>query len=175
MKTITKIEANRSAAVHRKCRVAAYCRVSTEHDDQIESLETQKAHYESWIKLHTEWESAGIFYDAGITGTKEEIRPGLQDLLQACRMGRVDRILVKSISRFSRNTAECLALVRELLGIGVSVFFEKENIDTGSMDKDSSSAMLLSIVRNNSLSILPVSLFSFSKKTETPIPNSSRT
>ena len=117
MKTITKIEANRSAAVHRKCRVAAYCRVSTEHDDQIESLETQKAHYESWIKLHTEWESAGIFYDAGITGTKAEIRPGLQDLLQACRMGRVDRILVKSISRFSRNTAECLALVRELSGI----------------------------------------------------------
>lgn len=54
MKTITKIEANRSAAIHRKCRVAAYCRVSTEHDDQIESLETQKAHYESWIKLHTE-------------------------------------------------------------------------------------------------------------------------
>ena len=53
MKTITKIEANRSVAVHRKCRVAAYCRVSTEHDDQIESLETQKAHYESWIKLHT--------------------------------------------------------------------------------------------------------------------------
>ena len=77
MKTITKIEANRSAAVHRKCRVAAYCRVSTEHDDQIESLETQKAHYESWIKLHTEWESAGIFYDAGITGTKAEIRPRL--------------------------------------------------------------------------------------------------
>ena len=130
MKTITKIEANRSAAVHRKCRVAAYCRVSTEHDDQIESLETQKAHYESWIKLHTEWESAGIFYDAGITGTKAEIRPGLQDLLQACRMGRVDRILVKSISRFSRNTAECLALVRELSGIGVSVFFEKENTST---------------------------------------------
>ena len=97
MKTITKIEANRSVAVHRKCRVAAYCRVSTEHDDQIESLETQKAHYESWIKLHTEWESAGIFYDAGITGTKAEIRPGLQDLLQACRMGRVDRILVKSV------------------------------------------------------------------------------
>lgn len=80
MKTITKIEANRSVAVHRKCRVAAYCRVSTEHDDQMESLETQKAHYEAWIKLHTEWESAGIFYDAGITGTKAEIRPGLQDL-----------------------------------------------------------------------------------------------
>ena len=131
MKTITKIEANRSAAVHRKCRVAAYCRVSTEHDDQMESLGTQKEHYAAWIKLHTEWESAGIFYDAGITGTKAEIRPGLQDLLQACRMGRVDRILVKSISRFSRNTAECLALVRELSGIGVSVFFEKEIVIIG--------------------------------------------
>lgn len=153
MKTITKIEANRSAAVHRKCRVAAYCRVSTEHDDQIESLETQKAHYESWIKLHTEWESAGIFYDAGITGTKAEIRPGLQDLLQACRMGRVDRILVKSISRFSRNTAECLALVRELLGIGVSVFFEKENIDTGSMESELFLTILSSMAEEESLSI----------------------
>ena len=153
MKTITKIEANRSAAVHRKCRVAAYCRVSTEHDDQIESLETQKAHYESWIKLHTEWESAGIFYDAGITGTKAEIRPGLQDLLQACRMGRVDRILVKSISRFSRNTAECLALVRELSGIGVSVFFEKENIDTGSMESELFLTILSSMAEEESLSI----------------------
>ena len=142
MKTITKIEANRSAAVHRKCRVAAYCRVSTEHDDQIESLGTQKEHYAAWIKLHTEWESAGIFYDAGITGTKAEIRPGLQDLLQACRMGRVDRILVKSISRFSRNTAECLALVRELSGIGVSVFFEKENIWTF----DSKGELLITIM-----------------------------
>ena len=72
MKTITKIEANRSAAIHRKCRVAAYCRVSTEHDDQMESLGTQKEHYAAWIKLHTEWESAGIFYDAGITGTKQK-------------------------------------------------------------------------------------------------------
>ena len=74
MKTITKIEANRSAAVHRKCRVAAYCRVSTEHDDQIESLETQKAHYESWIKLHTEWESAGS--GSGIRRVYQEHRTG---------------------------------------------------------------------------------------------------
>ena len=153
MKTITKIEANRSAAVHRKCRVAAYCRVSTEHDDQMESLGTQKEHYAAWIKLHTEWESAGIFYDAGITGTKAEIRPGLQDLLQACRMGRVDRILVKSISRFSRNTAECLALVRELSGIGVSVFFEKENIDTGSMESELFLTILSSMAEEESLSI----------------------
>ena len=153
MKTITKIEANRSAAVYRKCRVAAYCRVSTEHDDQIESLGTQKEHYAAWIKLHIEWESAGIFYDAGITGTKAEIRPGLQDLLQACRMGRVDRILVKSISRFSRNTAECLALVRELSGIGVSVFFEKENIDTGSMESELFLTILSSMAEEESLSI----------------------
>ncbi len=153
MKTITKIEANRSAAIHRKCRVAAYCRVSTEHDDQMESLGTQKEHYAEWIKLHTEWESAGIFYDAGITGTKAEIRPGLQDLLQACRMGRVDRILVKSISRFSRNTAECLALVRELSGIGVSVFFEKENIDTGSMESELFLTILSSMAEEESLSI----------------------
>lgn len=91
--------------------------------------------------------------DAGITGTKAEIRPGLQDLLQACRMGRVDRILVKSISRFSRNTAECLALVRELSGIGVSVFFEKENIDTGSMESELFLTILSSMAEEESLSI----------------------
>lgn len=153
MKTVTKIEANHFAAVPQKCRVAAYCRVSTEHMDQLESLETQKAHYESWIKLHTEWESAGIFYDAGITGTKASVRPGLQDLLRACRMGRVDRILVKSISRFSRNTAECLVLVRELSEIGVSVLFEKENIDTGSMESELFLTILSSLAEEESLSI----------------------
>ena len=85
-----------------KKKAAAYCRVSTDHSDQLESLEMQKSHYESLIQLHTEWEYAGLYYDIGITGTKADIREGLQNLLTACRIGKVDLILVKSISRFSR-------------------------------------------------------------------------
>lgn len=131
MKTVRKIEANKPITTNKqKFRVAAYCRVSTDNDDQLESLETQKAHYESWIKLHSEWEYAGLYYDSGITGTKSDVREGLQNLLQACRLGRIDRILVKSISRFSRNTTDCLSIVRELLEIGVTISFEKESINT---------------------------------------------
>ena len=83
---IRKIEAQPTEK--KKLRVAAYCRVSTEQDEQKESLETQKTHYESWIKLHSDWEFAGIFYDFGITGTKAEVRDGLQALLYECRIGR---------------------------------------------------------------------------------------
>jgi len=87
----------------KKLRVASYCRVSTDSDDQRESLETQKAHYESWIKLHSNWENAGIFYDFGISGTKADTRDGLQALLYECRTGRVDHILTKSVSRFFKK------------------------------------------------------------------------
>lgn len=68
--------------------------------------------------------------DTGITGTKADIREGLQNLLTACRIGKVALILVKSISRLSRNTTDCLSIVRELINIGVTIFFEKENINT---------------------------------------------
>ncbi len=133
---IRVIEAQPQIVKQKKRRVAAYCRVSTDNSDQLESLETQKTHYESFIQLHTDWEYAGLYYDAGITGTKAEIRDGLQNLLNACRIGKVDHILVKSISRFSRNTTDCLSIVRELLNIGVTIYFEKENIDTGDMESE---------------------------------------
>ena len=149
---IRKIEAQKPIK-KKKMRVAAYCRVSTDHSDQIESLETQKSHYESFILLHSEWEYAGLYYDTGITGTKAEIREGLQNLLAACRMGRIDHILVKSISRFSRNTTDCLSIVRELLTIGVTVYFEKENINTGEMEGELILALLSSMAEDESTSI----------------------
>ena len=120
MANVRKIEANtRVTLKSAKLRVAAYCRVSTDNADQLESLEAQKAHYESWIPLHSDWEYAGLYYDSGITGTKAEIRDGLQDMLRDCRLGKIDLIVVKSISRLSRNTADCLSIVRELLGLGI--------------------------------------------------------
>lgn len=154
MKTVTKIEVKKLIqAETQKLRVAAYCRVSTSNTDQLESLETQKSHYESWIKLHSEWEYAGLYYDSGITGTKAYCREGLQNMLQSCRIGKIDHILVKSISRFSRNTTDCLAIVRELLEMGVTIYFEKENLNTGSMESEVMLSILSSMAEDESASI----------------------
>ena len=154
MANVRKIEANtRLASKSEKLRVAAYCRVSTDNADQLESLEAQKAHYESWIPLHSDWEYAGLYYDSGITGTKAEIRDGLQDMLRDCRLGKIDLIVVKSISRLSRNTADCLSIVRELLGLGIRIYFEKENINTGSMDGEVMLSILSSMAESESVSI----------------------
>ena len=150
---VRKIEAFQPKASEIKLRVAAYCRVSTDNNDQLESLETQKAHYDSWIRLHSEWEYAGLYYDTGITGTKADIREGLQNLLSACRMGRIDHILVKSISRFSRNTTDCLSIVREMLNLGVTIYFEKENINTGEMESELILSILSSMAEDESASI----------------------
>lgn len=137
---IRKIEAQKQEV--KKLRVAAYCRVSTDSDDQRDSLETQKQHFEAWIRLHSDWEYAGVFYDFGITGTKAEVRDGLQALLYECRIGRIDYVLTKSVSRFARNTVDCLSIVRELLSYGIPIYFEKENLDTGSMESE----LILSII-----------------------------
>ena len=126
----------------KKLRVAAYCRVSTDSDDQKESLDTQKKHYESWIKMHSNWEFAGVFYDFGISGTKADARDGLQALLYECRIGRIDYILTKSISRFARNTQDCLAYSRKLKNLGIGIIFEKENINT----LDSTGELLFTIL-----------------------------
>lgn len=149
---IRKIDAQEPAAAQ-KLRMAAYCRVSTENADQKESLEAQKAHYETWIKRHSDWEFAGVFYDFGISGIKADSRDGLQALLYACRTGNIDYVLTKSISRFSRNTADCLSLVRELLSCNIPIYFEKENIDTGSMDSELILSMLSSMAQDESESI----------------------
>ena len=149
---IRKIEAQ-EPVVKKKLRVAAYCRVSTENDDQKESLEAQKTHYETWIKRHSDWEYVGVFYDLGISGTKADSRDGLQALLYACRTGSIDYVLTKSISRFSRNTTDCLELVRELLSYNIPIYFEKENIDTGSMESELILSMLSSMAQDESESI----------------------
>ena len=124
---VTKIGAAEEA---RPARVAAYCRVSTLLPEQQGSLDAQEAHYRKLIAAQPDWTLAGIYSDQGRSGTEARSREGLQRLLRDCREGRVDRILTKSISRFARNTAECLALVRELRSLNVSILFEKERIDT---------------------------------------------
>ena len=129
MKHITKIiprvqESNR-------LRAAAYCRVSTNHQAQQLSLASQCIHFESVISDHSNWEFVGVYFDEALSGTSASSRPGLQNMLADCRKHLIDVILVKSVSRFARNTVECLEMVRELTDLGVSILFEKENIDTG--------------------------------------------
>ena len=110
-------------------RVAAYCRVSTDSDDQINSFTAQNSHYMEMITAHDRWELVDIYADEGITGTSAKKRKDFQRLLADCRNGRIDKVLVKSISRFARNTTECLEAVRELKSLGISIFFEEHNID----------------------------------------------
>lgn len=117
-----------------RIRVAAYCRVSTDDDDQLGSFESQKLYYEEKIRVNQEWVNAGIFADEAITGTKVDKREGFQAMIQKCQNGEIDMILTKSISRFARNTLDTLQYVRMLRERNIAIFFEKENINTMDMN-----------------------------------------
>ncbi len=153
MKKITIIEPSVATQVMKKRRVAAYCRVSTGMDDQLVSLETQKEHYESYISSNPEWEYVGLYYDEGISGTKKEKRPALLQMIADCEDGKIDYIVTKSLSRFARNTTDCLEMVRKLLELGISVYFEKENLDTGSMESELLLSIMSSLAESESVSI----------------------
>ncbi|TDT71513.1 DNA invertase Pin-like site-specific DNA recombinase [Hypnocyclicus thermotrophus] len=154
MKKVTKIEpASVSSLVQRKLRVAAYCRVSTTSEEQLESLNAQKEHYEKYIKAHPDWEFVGLYYDEGITGTKKEKRKGLKAMLTACELKQIDFIITKSISRFARNTLDCLEMVRKLIGLGIFLYFEKENLNTQSMESELILSILSSMAQDESTSI----------------------
>lgn len=152
MARVTKIEATRKS-VARKRRVAAYARVSTDSDEQLVSLETQKAHYEKYIRSRPDWEYAGLYYDEGISGTSMAKRDGLLRLLSDCDKGLIDYIVVKSISRFSRNTVESIETVRHLCSKGIYIYFEKENIDTENMEGELLLSILSGLAENESRSI----------------------
>lgn len=113
----------------RKLKVCAYCRVSTDAEEQENSLENQISYYEALIKSNPEYEYVGIYYDFAISGYKEN-RKGLQRMLEDARAGKIDLILTKSVSRFARNTAIVLKATRELREMNVGVFFELQNINT---------------------------------------------
>lgn len=154
MKKVTKIDKIQPSKVaKKKLRVAAYCRVSTDSDAQLESLETQKTHYENYINSRDDWEFAGLYFDEGITGTKADKRPKLMRLIDDCKAKKVDFVITKSISRFSRNTTDCLDIVRTLLNLNIPVYFEKENINTGSMESELFLSILSGVAEGESTSI----------------------
>ena len=115
---------------HGKQRVAAYCRVSTNNKEQINSYEAQKVYYTQKIEENPDWELAGIIADRGLSGTSLKKRDNFNKMIAACKRGRIDTILTKSLSRFARNTVDCLETVRMLRARGIGVIFEKENINT---------------------------------------------
>lgn len=165
MKKVTKIKGNSHQQLSKKkLRVAAYCRVSTDSDAQLESLEAQKSHYENYISSREDWLFAGLYYDEGVSGTKKEKRPALLQMIADCRAGKIDFIITKSISRFARNTTDCLEMVRKLLELNIPVYFEKENLNTGSMESELFLAILSSIAEGESTSISENNKWSIQKR-----------
>lgn len=125
-----------------KLRVAAYCRVSTDSDEQATSYEAQVEHYTDFIKKNPEWEFAGIFADDGISGTNTKKREEFNRMIDGCMAGNIDMIVTKSISRFARNTLDCLKYIRQLKDKKIPVYFEKESINT----MDAKGEVLLTIM-----------------------------
>ena len=139
-RTVTKIEANPLLSVkkneYKQLNVAAYCRVSTDSEDQLQSYEAQVSYYKDHICKNPKWRFAGIYADEGITGTVVSKRERFKDMIKDCEKGKIDLILTKSVSRFARNTVDSLNYVRKLKSMGIGVFFEEQNIDTLTTDSE---------------------------------------
>ena len=134
-------------------RVAAYCRVSSDSADQLHSYAAQIRAYTDLIREHDGWELVDIYADEGLTGTCMDKRAEFRRLLSDCSKGKIDKVLVKSISRFARNTRDCLASLRELKSLGVSVRFEQENIDTETLTTELMVSVSGSLAQQESVSI----------------------
>ena len=137
----------------RKLRVAAYCRVSTEEEEQQNSFEVQVSYYTDKITHHEGWQLAGIFADDGISGVSTKNREQFNKMIELCRKKKIDLILTKSISRFARNTLDCIKHVRLLKSWGIPVIFEKENIDSSNMNSEMILTCLSSFAQAESESI----------------------
>ena len=140
VRTITKIEANPILSSrkdeYRRLRVAAYCRVSTDEEDQLNSLETQMQYYTSKIAENPNWSMVGIYADEGISGTRADKRDQFMKLMRDCQKGKVDYILTKSTTRFARNTVDSLTWIRKLRAIGIGVYFEEQNLDSSKVENE---------------------------------------
>lgn len=139
-KTITVIEPKQALLVdkakYQQTRMAAYCRVSTDSAEQKTSYETQKQVYTDMIARRKDWTMVGIYADEGISGTRADKRPEFNKMIKDCIAGKIDYIITKSVSRFARNTVECLEFVRMLKARNIGILFEEQNIDTLKCDSE---------------------------------------
>lgn len=138
---------------YHQIRVAAYCRVSTEQEEQQNSYQTQINYYTDLINKNPEWELAGIFADEGISGTQTKKRTQFNKMIRLCKKRKIDLILCKSISRFARNTVDILDYVRQLKELGIGVLFEEQNINTLNMTSEFMIALYGSFAQAESESI----------------------
>ena len=144
---------NYCAAAFRKKNVAAYARVSTEQDAQQNSYEAQIEYYTGYIQSKPEWNFVGVYSDEGISGTGYKNRAGFNRMLDDAKAGKIDLILTKSISRFSRNTVDSLSVTRELKAHGVEVYFEKENISSMDTQAELIFTIMSSVAQEESRSL----------------------
>ena len=169
-KTITVIEPSKSLLVdkekYRQKRVAAYCRVSTDSEEQLTSYTTQKKVYTEMIAENPEWEFAGLYADEGISGTRADKRPEFQKMINDCLAGKIDMIITKSVSRFARNTVECLEYVRMLKARGIGIFFEEQKIDTLKADSELYLVIYAGFAQSESESMSKNITWAFRKKFE---------
>lgn len=132
---------------NRRLRVAAYCRVSTDDEEQISSYNSQLSYYREYISKNPDWVMAGIYADKAITGTKADKRPDFMRMINDCLNDEIDMVITKSISRFARNTVDTLHYVRMLKERGIAIFFEEEHINTLSMDGELMLMVLSSVAQ----------------------------
>lgn len=156
--------ANKSVGTHLK--VAAYARVSTDFEEQEDSFERQVEYYTRYINTNPNWDFVKVYSDPGISGTRAEKRPGFQEMIRDCHEGKIDRILVKSIARFARNTVDALKYIRELKELGISIYFESHNIDTATPGGDVLITILAATAEEESRTISKNIKWSYQKKFE---------
>ena len=152
MKRVTKIELATPQIPTRKC-VAAYARVSMETERLHHSLSAQISHYSELIQKHADWQYVGVYADDGISGTSTDNRDEFRRMIEDCEARKIDIIMTKSISRFARNTVDLLNTVRHLKELGISVRFEKEQIDSLSEDGELMLTLLASFAQEETRSI----------------------
>lgn len=161
---------NKQQEKPKNIRIAAYCRVSTELDEQTDSFELQEFHYTSLILNTPGWRLAGIYTDQGITGTQRSQRIGFKRMIRHCKEGKIDIVICKSVSRFARNTLDLLETVRILKELNIRVIFEKEGIDTLSVRSEFILSTIAAIAQEESRSISENMGWSFKKRFQSGIP-----
>ena len=164
MKTITEITRQKSTPP--QIRLAAYCRVSSDSSDQLHSFAAQIKYYSEYCKRHPEYKFVDIYADEGITGTSMEKRDDFRRMLRDCKKGLIDRIIVKSMSRFARNTEEMLTALRALEQMEVSVYFEEQGLDTKSMNSEMFATFPGMVAQQESVSISQNMRWSYKKRME---------
>lgn len=164
MKTITEITRQRPTPP--QIRLAAYCRVSSDSSDQLHSFAAQIKYYSEYCKRHPEYKFVDIYADEGITGTSMEKRDDFRRMLRDCKKGLIDRIIVKSMSRFARNTEEMLTALRALEQMEVSVYFEEQGLDTKSMNSEMFATFPGMVAQQESVSISQNMRWSYKKRME---------